>query len=464
MRAFKYYLIFILSLGCFISCVKTDDFDLPEFDDSNFEFEGATTTISSVKGHYNMETEEIYTFQNTGVAMEGYVVSSDEAGNFYKELILQDRASEPTAGIQVLVDDNALFTTYEFGRKVFIKLDGLSLGFNHGVLQLGIQNRGDVVAIPRALIEDHIIRTSEKLPIEPLRVEIDNFSDQYKNLYILLDNVQFDRNLVRDEKRFSFASETTDEFDGIRQLESCESGATTMVSTSTFADFRSLLIPQTSGSVEGVLTRDFYDDFYNLVINNPEAIKFGEGERCDPDFLFCGENSSPGIETIFEEGFETITTLRMLETRGWTNKNVSGGSELFKPGTLTGNRHVRISAYNTVENSIEAWLVTPPIDLTTSSNEVLSVDLRSSFDNATILRVLVTTNFTGNPLTTDWTLVEAKIPVGPSNQNAAQFLRSHIDISCLEGTVHIGFHYQGGSAEKTTTYDIDNIRVTGAAF
>lgn len=461
MKAFNNYLICILSLGCFISCVKTDDFDLPEFEDSDFNFDGETTTIASVKGHYNLEAEEIYTFQNTGVAMEGYVVSSDEAGNFYKELVLQDRASAPTAGIQILIDDNALFTTYEFGRKVFIKLDGLSLGFNNGVLQLGIQNRGDVVAIPRALIEDHIIRTSETFPIEPLKVKIEDFSEQYKNLYILLENVQFNRNLVRDEKRFSFASESTDEFDGIRQLESCESGATTMVSTSTFADFRSLLLPQSSGSIEGILTRDFYDDFYNLVINTPEAIKFDGGNRCDPDFLNCGEDNSPKIETIFQEGFETITTQRMLETRGWTNVNVSGGSELFKPGTLNGNRHVRISAYNSVENSIEAWLITPPIDLTPSSNEVLSVDLRASFDNATILRILVTTEYTGNPHTTNWTLVEAKIPVGPSNQNAVHFLRSHIDISCLVGTVQIGFHYQGSSAEKTTTYDIDNIRVTG---
>lgn len=443
------------------SCVKTDDFEIPVMENPETIFEGNSTTIAAVKGHYNANSEEIYTFRDTDIAMAGYVISSDEAGNFYKELILQDRPSNPTAGIQILIDDNALFGTYEFGRKIFVKLDGLSLGFNNGVLQLGIQNRGDVVAIPRALIDKHIIRTSEKAEIEPLKIKISDFNESYKNLFIRLEGVQFNRNLIREDSRFTFASESTDEYDGIRQLESCENGATTMLSTSTFADFRSLLLPQFSGTVEGILTRDFYDDFYNVVLNSPEGIKLEEGDRCDPEFLNCGEKDVPGPETIFEESFETITTIRMLETRGWTNVNVSGGSIVFKPGTLGGNRHVRISAYNTVENPVEAWLVTPGVNLSNSLNEVLSFDLRASFDNSTILRIYITHSYTGNSQTTEWTLLDAIIPVGPSNQNTMNFLRSHIDISCLEGQVHIGFRYLGSASEKTTTYDIDNIRVTG---
>jgi hypothetical protein len=92
---------------------------------------------------------------------------------------------------------------------------------------------------------------------------------------------------------------------------------------------------------------------------------------------------------------------------------------------------------------------------------VLSFDLRASYDNATILRVYITDAFTGNPFTTNWQLLDANIPVGPTNQNAVIFTRSHIDISCLEGTVHVAFRYLGAASEKTTTYDIDNVRVTG---
>ncbi|UJH90002.1 DUF5689 domain-containing protein [Antarcticibacterium sp. 1MA-6-2] len=457
MGKIRILILIIISLS---SCVKTDDFQLPEMTTPPVPAVGNITTIDAVKGHYNFNTNEIYTFRDTNTYFEGFVISSDEGGNFYKKLILQDKPENPTSGIQVLIDDNSLFDTYNFGRKVYIKLDGLSLWYNNGVMQLGKQNRGDVVAISQALIDDHIIRTNDTATIVPLDLKITQFNEQFKNLYIRIDNVQFNRNLIKENDRYTFAAENFDQYDGVRQVESCESGATTNLSTSTFSNFRSLLLPTSSGSVEGVLARDFYDDFYVVIITSPEALDFNDGARCDPQFLNCGSNSTPGIETVFEESFETITTQRMLETRGWMNINTSGGSEKFKPGTLQGNRHVRISAYNTQENPLEAWLITPPIDVNAISNRVLSFDLRASFDNATILRVLVTNEFTGNPLTTNWQLLEANIPVGPTNQNAVTFTRSHIDISCLEGTIHVAFHYLGSASEKSTTYDIDNVRVT----
>lgn len=461
MRALKGSWIFLITILIFISCVKTDDFEVP---DANFKepvIEGNLTTIATVKGHFNFQTNLIYTFRESNAYFVGYVISSDESGNFYKKLILQDQPSNPTAGIQLLVDDNALFDTYNFGRKVYVKLDGLSLGFNNGVLQLGIQNRGDIVPIPLALIDNHIIRSGETVTITPLPLEISEFQEKYKNLFIRLNNVQFNRNLVRDERRFSFSAESIDRFDGERQLESCRNGATTTLSTSTFSDFRSLLLPQSSGTIDGVLTRNFYDDYYVIIVNSPEDLKFEGSPRCDPVFLNCGNNNTPGIQDLFQESFETITTVRMLETRGWTNVNVSGGSKRFEPGTQGGNRHVRITAYNTQEVPLEAWLVTPAIDISKATAPVLSIDLRASFDNATVLRVYATSNFTGNPLTTKWELLDAQIPVGPSNQNATTFTRSQIDISCLSGTVHIGFRYLGAALEKSTTYDIDNVRVTG---
>ncbi len=461
MRTLKGIWIIIIYVLCFISCVKTDEFEVPQARENEPVIEGNLTTIATVKSHYNFQTNTIYNFRDSNAYFVGYVVSSDEAGNFYKKLILQDKPSNPTSGIQVLIDDSALFDTYNFGRKVYIKLDGLSLGFNNGVLQLGIQNRGDIVPIPLALIDDHIIRSGETATIRPLPIEISEFQEKYKNLYIRLDNVQFNRNLVRDERRFSFSAESIDRFDGERQMESCRDGSTTTLSTSTYSDFRSLLLPQSSGTIDGVLTRNYYDDYYIVVINTPEDLKFEGNIRCDPVFMDCGINNTPGIQDIFQESFETITTVRMLETRGWTNVNVSGGSKRYEPGTQGGNRHVRITAYNTQEVPLEAWLVTPPIDITKVTGPVLSLDLRSSFDNATILRVYATTNFTGNPQTTEWELLDATIPVGPSNQNASTFTRSHIDISCLSGIVHIGFRYLGAAGEKSTTYDIDNVRVTG---
>ncbi|MDT0645623.1 DUF5689 domain-containing protein [Zunongwangia sp. F260] len=442
------------------SCVKTDDYDLPEIEDILVDFDGSLTSISAVKGSYDPIADEIYTFQNTNTYFEGYVVSSDEGGNFYKELVLQDKPENPLDGIVILVDENSLHETFNFGRKVYVKLDGLSLGYNNGLLQVGIQNRGDVVAIPNAMIDEHLIRSEQTAEIVPLKLKITDFRDEYKSLFVQVENVQFNRNLVRDEHIYSFASETIDQYDGERQLESCESGATAVLSTSSFSDFKSLLLPQQSGSIKAVLSRNFYDDFYVLVLNNPQDLNFS-GERCDPVFMNCGENPTPGSEVLFNEDFTDVNTLTALNSRGWKNLNVSGGSEKFKPGTRNGNRYFRISAYNTTENPLEAWLVTPGINLDQTSQEVFSADILASFDNATILEIYVTTSFTGNPKTTEWQLLDGKIPVGPSSQNGTVFRNTKIDISCLDGTVNFGFRYLGAAPDKTTTYDVDNVRVTG---
>jgi len=459
MRSILHFSLFLIIVLC-NSCVNTDDFQLPEVENKQDDFQGTTTSISTVKGNYNAETKEIYTFSNTEVFMEGYVISSDEGGNFYKKLVLQDKPENPTSGIQILVDDGSLFNSYEFGRKLYIKLEGLSLWKNNGVMQLGIQNRGDVVAIPQALIEEHIIKSSEKAIIKPLELRLSEFNSELNNLYVTVKELQFNRNLVREEHLFSLASETTDQYDAERQLESCADGFTTMLSTSTYSDFKTLLLPEGSGTITGVLSRNFYDEHFVIVLNSPEGLDFESGNRCDPVVFKCGDTTEMGLEVIFEENFNAITNENMLDRKGWTNININGGKR-FEDATLLGNRFLRVSAYNTGESPMEVWLITPEINLDKSDKEVLTFEIKASYDNATILSVYITDDFTGNPLTTNWKLIDAKIPLGPSNQNGFTFKKSEFDISCLDFKLNIAFKYLGSAPDKSTTYDIDNVRVTG---
>ncbi|WP_286760311.1 DUF5689 domain-containing protein [Salegentibacter sp. UBA1130] len=441
------------------SCVETDDFQLPESKNKEINIEGNITGISAVKSNFNPETEEIYVFSETNTVMEACVVSSDEGGNFYKELVLQDKPENPTAGILLLVDDNSLFETYNFGRKIYVKLDGLALWSNNGVHQLGVQNRGDVVTIPPSRIDDHIIRTMETAEILPLQLEISEFNERHENLFIKVKNVQFNLNLLREQHHYTFAGEITDEYDGERQLESCRTGASAMLSTSTFSGFKSLYLPENSGSVKGILTRNFYDDYFVIAVNSPDDFNFDE-DRCDPEFLKCEGDNIRGGSLIFEENFINIASLSALENNGWTNINVNGG-KAFEPGTFDGNRYIRVSAYNTEETPMEVWLVSPPIDLDEVSEANLSFEIMSSYDNATILSVLVTEEFTGNVLTTNWRPVDAVIPIGPTNQYGKRFVKSEIDISCLKGDIHFAFRYLGAAPDKSTTYHIDNIRISG---
>ena len=72
--------------------------------------------------------------------------------------------------------------------------------------------------------------------------------------------MQFNSNLVVGNTT-TFASESNDSFDGERLLESCATGSSVILSTSTFSDFKSLSLPANRGSIDGILTRDFFDDF-----------------------------------------------------------------------------------------------------------------------------------------------------------------------------------------------------------
>ncbi len=450
--------VFLLFLIC-VSCVKTDDFDLPEVTSETVNFEGNLTSIAAVKGNFNFDTGEIINFHDTNTWFEGYVVSSDAAGNFYKKLVIQDKPENPASGIQILLDDNSLSETYNFGRKIYVKLDGLSMGFGNGVLQLGLQNRGDIVALPNSMIDDHILRSEQTFEIKPKPFSISDFTADITNIYIKLNGVQFDKNLVRENDIFSFASNQVDQYDGSRELESCETGETVVLSTSTFSDFKNLLLPTGSGTVEGVLTRDFYDEQFVIILNTPDNIHL-DGPRCDPEYFNCGSATEESSQVLFEENFDGVTSNTTLNSRHWTNVNVSGGEKKWTPTLSNGNRVLRISAYNTNESPLEAWLVTPEIELNNSNSEVLSFDLLSSYDNGMFLKVFVTSNFTGDPGTTEWIPLDASIPLGPSGGNSERFKKSIMDISCLEGSAWFGFQYLGAAPDKTTTYDLDNVRIT----
>ena len=96
--------------------------------------------------------------EGTTQYMEGYVISSYEAGNFFEELIIQDQPENPTIGIRILLDVNPIFVRYELGRKVYVKLNGLTAGIRNGVLSFGGLDGNRVGQIAAPLEESVILR------------------------------------------------------------------------------------------------------------------------------------------------------------------------------------------------------------------------------------------------------------------------------------------------------------------
>ncbi len=467
-------LSFFIFTFTMISCVEDNSFEIP---DVKVEEPNITTTLTVSKVQADL-TQEFnsndnltltYRVNDTPTYVSGYVVSSDASGNFFKTLVIQDSPENPTAGIEVLVNNSALSQTYEVGRKVYIKLDGLSVTYDDGesssfinptngvpgVYTLGfLSSENRVDDIPSSIEREVIVKSAELATIVPTSIKIGEIEEKHVNTLVTLESAQFNK----DELGKTFAGETTDEFDGFRNIFECGTEATIALQTSTFSSFKSNKVSEGQGAATAVLAKDFRAEFFVLIANNPADLDFSDPQRCDPIVLDCTGATSTDV-TVFEEDFQTITNEAQLDGLGWTNVNVSGGSERYEDSSFSGNRYMKISAFGTGENPMEAWLVTPAINLDGTIEEVLTFDVSANFETGKVLTAFITENYTGDPTTTEWVQIDANIPTGDGG--FGDFVSSSVNISCLSGDVHVAFKYLGSADNMETRYHIDNIKVTG---
>ncbi len=467
---------FFLIVGFATSCVQDDEYTIPQLGNT-VEPDLSGLMASSIQGakdawtqNYNANNEAIFTFQNdANLYLTGYVVSSDYAGNNYKSLIIQDTPSNPSGGIEVMVNKTSLFETYDFGRKVYIKLAGLSVTYedgrnndpadtnNPGRFLIGVDTGGQVDQISQFDYSNIVLRSPEVATIDAMPIAMEDFSEANINTFIQLQNVQFELNEIGK----TFSAGPSDSFDGFRNLISCDTDGIAMVQTSTFADFSAAILPEMKGNFNAVLQKDYRARNYVLVINTPTDIDFTNTDRCDPLLLDCGTNAVGGTNVVFDEQFDG-SSISQLITEGWINVNVNGGSNDYRFRTFSGNSYMQASAFRSGESPMEVWLVTPAINLDSSTDEELTFDTKVGYYNGDALSVYVSTDFSGDVTTATWALINATYPTGPTSGYGTSFTPSgSINLSCLNGDVYVAFKYKGGDGGITTTFQIDNVKVTG---
>lgn len=469
----NYVFIFLMIFaGLMTSCVKDDDFSVPDTSINAPEIDGDTISIQGVKnlfmqdaGVSNLDAfggSEQLTFQGTKLYMTGYVISSDEAGNFHQELILQDKAENPTSGIKIMLEANPLFTMFEVGRKVYVELDGFTVGFSNGLIALGIPTAGSnfVNRAPQSF-KDKILRTPELATIVPKELGFADFKRQNDNLFIKLKNVEFPANIALGDNAKSFAAEPGEQFDAERTVEGCENGSTALI-TSTFADFKALKLPKGSGDLNVVLTKTFNGSAYRVKLNDTTGIDFGE-ERCNGEDN--GEEPGNGDMTIvglpFFEDFTGLADFETIALNGWTNQDLAGSSRYWEARSFSNNIYAQLTAFN-AGGSVETWLVTPGLDLTSASNPELEFDTKDGYYNGKALTVYVSTDFNGNAANATWDeLNNVTLSQGHTGGYGDDFISSGvIDLSQYAGQViFVGFEYKGNDGGVTTTMQIDNISV-----
>jgi hypothetical protein len=455
------------------SCVEDGDFSLP----NTVETEPAiaqyakspfSTVQDNLKQEFNNNNQLEYTFPTPDsddpnaaplAVIEGYVVSSDAAGNFYKKLVLQDAPENPTQGFELLLDNTSLSQSFEQGRKVYVILDGLTVTYDDGestsnispnnnvpgkytVGQL-IGDRVDEVVQPR--VEKHVFASTTKVDIVPTVIKIDDITEANVNTFVKIEGAQFEG----DELANSFSGEPDDSFDGLRTFSECESGSSIELQTSTFASFKSNQVPQGRGSVNFVLSKDFRAEFFVAIINTPVDIMF-DGQRCDP---------------VFGEDFSSAIDNTDLDIEGWINYAESG-SQVWTEQVFSGNGYAEFNPFRSGDVSNVAWLITPEIDLDAQDGEYLTFQTEHAYPDSghEPLDVLISTDFDGTEAgvaTATWTSLSFDVSYLVDFGQWYTFTNSGaIDLSNYTGTAYIAFRYTGSDTmNQNMTLHIDNVKI-----
>lgn len=324
-----------LTLGAFVllcSCVNDNEFAaLNGICTSDLE---ANATFAQVKSLYQGTIMQI----QEDLIIEGYVVSSDRAGNFFSVLHFQDSPSDPTEGFQIEIDlrDNHLL--YPEGSKILIKLKGLYLGKSKDVFKLGGTFSGfgaiAVGRLPALKVPEHLFPScDETLPITPNIVSILDLDATLTNTLVRFQDVE----IISQELDSLFAVEREETE---RTLVDCQDNELKLLNSG-FSDFQSEILPSGNGSITGVLLRE--NDDYFLAIRDLDDIDF-TGERCKDvvteftsNQIFFSELADPNnnVGARFLELYNSAET--PLNLNGWsivryTNANTEISSTIDLSG------------------------------------------------------------------------------------------------------------------------------------
>ena len=124
-------MVLVISLG---SCKK---WEAPEFKAPEYSGYKANKTIADIKARHTQLNSDVMDsicmYSGQRFIVKAVVVSSDEGGNCYKYITVQDK----TGGIEIAVDQSSLFNEYPVGQIVYINCNGLIVGDYHNKPQIG---------------------------------------------------------------------------------------------------------------------------------------------------------------------------------------------------------------------------------------------------------------------------------------------------------------------------------------
>lgn len=283
-------------------------------------FDGkANMTIAELCDLHTVGASDAYSEIPDGTVITGVITSSDQAGNCYKYLTIQDE----TGAIMIKIDDSALYPKYRIGQRVYVKCGDLQIGDYHKNKQLGFWVDGAMTGIATSQEDLYIFRDGV-CGDEPEPVVITSAQQIDESMYNCL--VKIEGCHFRDGGALNYCDAGTNTSrDIVLQDET-----TIVLRTSSYADFANTLLPEGTGDIVGILT--IYNTTMQLIIRSVEDVHI---------------TPPVNAEILYSVDFTTDP----LTTQGWT---VQGDEGWFYYATGQA-----FAIQNPSTDDIDSWVVSP---------------------------------------------------------------------------------------------------------
>ncbi|WP_264559975.1 DUF5689 domain-containing protein [Flavobacterium sp. N2270] len=411
----------------FFSCVNGDDYGTPADNCTDLV---ANVTVQSIA---SAATSTAVSYGSNDDIIEAYVTSSDQGGNFYKSISFS--SIDGTVGFSVPVDNYNLYTKYEPGRKVFIKMQDRFFNTQNNSTVIGSDYAGGVGRISGVEYQSIITRSCTKVNEDDIVKHLtitQAKNNQYLNMLIEFDAVQFSDASTGK----MYFDETVNNLGGAtNHLITDVDGNTIIVRVSEYASFATNIIPNKNGKIRGVLTK--YGSDYQFMVRTLNDVKL------------TNNRVVPLFEETFSNNYASWTKFSVSGTPAWVLDTQYGN-----PGNCA-----KMSGYaSSGQTANEDWLISPSIDLSSVSSATLTFQTASKFAG-NVLEAKISTNYSGsgNPTSATWTNLTATY-----DTNTGSYIwtnSGNIDLSAYTGgSVYIGFKYTC-TASAASTWEVDNVKI-----
>lgn len=463
-KIFTFFTIIAMSFAV-TSCVQDDDYSVPDslgeeenallqalLGDPNFELK----TIAEVKALYLIEDDpgdNSAVLIDTDHYVKGYVSSSDQTGNYFKEFYIQDSPTNPTASLKIIIDQVDTYNQFNIGREVYVNLKDLYVGeerIENGVITIGGDTETDDFGTTVERLNENqarakVLRSTTTEEIIPLVVS--QISDIHVGILVSIENVEFADNLAG--LNYFDPIET---FDTQRRLQKCAGASYSIfnLETSSFANFKNDRLPTLNGTITAVVSKTFDGSGLILALNTTDDVNFTE-QRCElidiSDYV-----------TVFEEDWSNGFA-------DWFVINTEG-SRTWEADTQASGDIASGSAFNgSGADVMVSWLISSPFDFDAQDDEQMVFEVADAFSDAgdEPLSAYYSNDYVIGDDPEDATWIEfgadqiAGLPINGGFFDNVCDATGLIDLSAVTGTAVFAFVYDSDNGSISSSRDICNV-------